>query len=106
MNSTGQKIRELRAKKGWSLDQLADLSNTSKSYIWELENRPQRKPTVDKLASISKALGVTLNSLIEETAVPEEEVAEKGFFRKFKKLSEHDRKTIEDIMKSLAERKL
>jgi transcriptional regulator with XRE-family HTH domain len=105
MNSAGEKIRALRIKKNLSLDQLAELSNTSKSYIWELENRPTRKPTLDKISLIANALGVALESLIEENREPEEEVAEKGFFRKFKKLDERDKEVIEYMMKFLSESK-
>ena len=44
-----EKLKQLRTKKGYSLDELAKLSGSSKSYLWELENRPERKPSAEKL---------------------------------------------------------
>ena len=35
----GEKIRALRKENGLTLDQLADKTELSKSYIWELENK-------------------------------------------------------------------
>ncbi len=105
MSSVSEKIRSLRLHKGWSLEQLADLSNTSKSYIWELENRPTRKPSVEKITLIAEALGVSINDLLEEAPGLEEEVAAKGFFRKFKTLGERDKKIINDIMQSMSQSK-
>ena len=59
----GQKIRHERIKKGWSLDKLANASQSSKSYIWELENHGRRKPTVRKVKAIADALEVTVDYL-------------------------------------------
>lgn len=38
----GKRIKELRTKKGMTLDDLAGATGSSKSYIWELENRIRR----------------------------------------------------------------
>ena len=35
----GRKICELRDKKGYTLEELAKRADSSKSYIWELENK-------------------------------------------------------------------
>ena len=40
----GEKIRELRKKKGYTLEKLAELTKSSKSYIWELENKNLSPP--------------------------------------------------------------
>jgi DNA-binding XRE family transcriptional regulator len=42
----GDKIRALRKEKKLSLEQLAELTDSSKSYIWELENKddPNHRP--------------------------------------------------------------
>ena len=54
----GDKIRALRKQKKLSLEQLAELTDSSKSYIWELENRDTRKPSGEKLTRIAQALEV------------------------------------------------
>ena len=35
----GARIKELRTEKKMTLDQLAEITDSSKSYIWELENK-------------------------------------------------------------------
>ena len=46
----GDKIRNLRKKQGYTLDKLAELAESSKSYIWELENNDPPRPSADKIA--------------------------------------------------------
>lgn len=96
----GTKIRQLRKEKGLSLDQLAALAETSKSYLWELENRDTANPTMDKVAKIAEKLGVTAEFLLgDEVADPSEDVADKAFFRKYQKLPAPTKKQIQDILK-------
>ena len=44
MTAFGEKIRELRKAKGYTLEKLAELTELSKSYIWELENKNPSPP--------------------------------------------------------------
>ncbi|KAB7742785.1 helix-turn-helix domain-containing protein [Parvibaculum sedimenti] len=96
--SLGEKIRRHRQKKGYSLDKLAELTESSKSYIWELENRDTRKPSGEKLTKIAEALSVTTDYLLDESAEPDEEVVKEAFFRKLSKLDPDDRKKIEQLV--------
>ncbi len=105
MSTAGEKIRMLRVSKRWSLEDLAKITSLHKTYIWELENRPNKKIDMEKLATIAEVFGVTVSSLVDQEVVPEEDAQEKGFFRKFKKLDERDKKIIDDIMKSLGQHK-
>ena len=43
----GDKLRALRQQKKLSLEQLAELTESSKSYIWELENKDAPNPSAD-----------------------------------------------------------
>lgn len=85
VNVMGDRIRELRKKKGLTLDQLAANAKSSKSYIWELENKNPPRPSADKLSAIADALDTTLDHLMgtafnsEDDLSPEDRV----FFRKF-----------------------
>ena len=64
MSSTlGNKINARRRELKFSIDKLAELSGTSKSYIWELENRESSNPSAEKIENIAKALGVTVIGL-------------------------------------------
>jgi transcriptional regulator with XRE-family HTH domain len=81
----GEKIRNLRKQKGYTLDKLAELSASSKSYIWELENKDPPRPSADKIAKIAAALGVTADYLITDV-VEIEDATDAAFFRKYRSM--------------------
>jgi len=83
----GDKIRTLRKAKGYTLDKLAELAESSKSYIWELENKNPPRPSADKIAKIAAVLGVTADYLIDPTeTVKVEDATDNAFFRKYQKM--------------------
>lgn len=96
--SLGAKIKRHRQEKGYSLDKLAELTDSSKSYIWELENRDTRKPSGEKLTRIAQALEVTTDYLLDDTAEPGDEVLKEAFFRKFSKLKPEDQEKIQQMI--------
>lgn len=90
-----EKLRKLRKDKDWSLDDLATKANVSKSYLWELENRPERKPSAEKLTDIAVQLGVTVEFLLDDNATDQDDAQlQEAFFRKFNRLEEGDRDRI------------
>ena len=83
----GEKIRKLRKEKGFTLEKLADLTQSSKSYIWELENKNMPRPSADKIGKIAAELGVTSEFLMDSTEdSPTSTVLDSAFFRKYEKL--------------------
>lgn len=95
--SLGDKIRELRKKKGYTLDELATKSESSKSYIWELENKDPPRPSGEKLALIAAALDVTTDYLLGiETGV--ETAEDKAFFRKYQKMDTAQKTQIREML--------
>lgn len=83
----GDKIRTLRKSKGYTLDRLAELAESSKSYIWELENKNPPRPSGDKIAKIAAALDVTADYLLDLTAsVQVEDAKDAAFFRKYQNM--------------------
>ena len=95
--SLGEKIRELRKRKGYTLDQLAEHAKSSKSYIWELENKDPPRPSGEKLALIATALDVTPDYLLGvETEVGTAE--DKAFFRKYQKMDDTQKSQIRDML--------
>jgi transcriptional regulator with XRE-family HTH domain len=105
-NSLGDKVRALRKDKALTLEQLAELTDSSKGYIWELENRETKKPSAEKLQKIAEALGVTTEFLLdEEKTDPDETVIQKAFFRKFDKLDDDDQKKIMQIIETWSDKK-
>lgn len=95
----GEKLRALRRQKKLSLERLAELTESSKSYIWELENREDPNPSADKLSKIAAALDVTTEFLLSHgSTTPDAEVVDQAFFRKYKALSDPDKKQIRKIL--------
>ncbi|EJL43993.1 helix-turn-helix domain-containing protein [Brevibacillus agri] len=61
----GENIRLYRKKKGLTQQQLADLTNLSRSYLADIE-RNRYNPSVDTLKSIAKGLQINPNVLLNE----------------------------------------
>ncbi|MBU2670700.1 XRE family transcriptional regulator [Actinoplanes bogorensis] len=59
-----QRIRGLRVARGWSLDELATRSLLSPSTLSRLETG-HRRIALDQLTAIARALGTTLDELVE-----------------------------------------
>ncbi|MER9020222.1 helix-turn-helix transcriptional regulator [Mesorhizobium sp. M0590] len=93
----GEKIRTLRKQKGFTLDRLAELAESSKSYIWELENKDLPRPSADKISKVAIALDVTPDYLLTD-AVAVEDATDTAFFRKYRTM---DPGTKEKIRKML-----
>lgn len=100
-NALGDKIRRLRKEKKLTLDELAKQADSSKSYIWELENRDTRKPSAEKLMKIANVLDVTTEFLLDEkqSEPDENEVLKEALFRNFEKLGEDDQKRFMKMVK-------
>ena len=95
----GDKIRALRKEKKLSLERLAELTESSKSYIWELENKDDPKPSAEKIGKIASVLEVTTEFLLtESTTPPGEEVIDEAFYRKYKSMPEGTKKRLRKIL--------
>jgi transcriptional regulator with XRE-family HTH domain len=96
----GDKIRRLRKEKGFSLDKLAELSDSSKSYIWELENKNPPRPSADKLAKIADQLDTTIEYLMDEgESLSSEDAADAKFYRQYRQMDEATRAKIRKMVK-------
>lgn len=60
----GQRIKQLREQKGYSLTRLAKEASISKSYLSTLERKAGSNPSLRTLSKIALALGVTIDALI------------------------------------------
>jgi transcriptional regulator with XRE-family HTH domain len=102
----GEKIRLLRKQKEMTLEQLAEKTESSKGYIWELENRETKNPSAEKLRKISNILGVTPEFLLnEKKTTPSNAVIKEAFFRKFENLEDDDKEKIMHIIETWADKK-
>jgi transcriptional regulator with XRE-family HTH domain len=87
VTALGDKIRDLRKAKGYTLEKLAELTDSSKSYIWELENKNPPRPSGEKVAKIASALGVTSEYLLDPTEKLEvADATDEAFYRKYRRM--------------------
>jgi transcriptional regulator with XRE-family HTH domain len=60
----GQRIKELREKRGLTQEDLAFAIGVDRSYMGFIE-RGERNPTLDKIGKIAKALKVNIRELFD-----------------------------------------
>ena len=100
LTSLGEKIRRLRLQKKLTLDHLAALTESSKSYIWELENKNPPRPSAAKLAKIAAMLDTTLDYLLDEGEnVTEEDAADARFYRQYRRMDSTTKAKIRQMVK-------
>lgn len=86
-SALGEKIHKLRKEKGLTLEKLAELTDSSKSYIWELENKTPPRPSAEKLSKIAQQLGVNVEYLLDpDENVSADDAADAHFYRKYRKM--------------------
>lgn len=96
----GEKIRKLRKDKGYTLDKLAELTESSKSYIWELENKNPPRPSAEKLARIAEKLETTIEFLLDDgEGVSAEEAVDAQFYRQYRKMDSSTKEKIRRMVK-------
>lgn len=82
-----------------TLDQLAARTDSSKSYIWELENRDTPHPSAEKIFAMAAALGVTPEFLLEDTTPnADEAVLDEAFYRKYRSMPSDTKRRLRQIL--------
>ena len=61
-----EKIKQLREKKEWSLNKLAEEAGISKAYLSQLENNVSKQPSAEILLKIASALDTTIADLLDK----------------------------------------
>jgi len=103
-SALGMKINELRREKGLTLEDLAKATDSSKSYMWEIENKDVARPSAEKLDRIALALDVTPDFLIDvASGRPNEDQQDRAFFRKFQQADPEVKATLKKILGALDE---
>ena len=98
-SALGDKIRAARKALKLSLEDLAEKVSSSKSYMWELENRDEPNPGADLLMRIAAALNVTTEHLLGPTVTdPTEDVTDQAFFRKYQTMDPATKEKIRRMM--------
>ncbi|MBF0116594.1 MAG: helix-turn-helix transcriptional regulator [Magnetococcales bacterium] len=94
-----EKIKRLRKEKGLTLEQLGDMTGSSKSYIWALENQNPPRPSAEKIQKIAEVLGVTGEFLLDqEQETPDRGDMDMAFFRKYQKMPDDTKRRIQQLI--------
>lgn len=101
----GDRIKERRLALNLTLDELAQATSSSKSYIWELENKNPPRPSAEKLAVIAQALEVTVDYLLGSDEQTLQAAEDKAFFRSYSGLPPETRRQLRDMAKILGAKK-
>lgn len=97
----GDRIKERRTALKLTLEQLAQATDSSKSYIWELENKNPPRPSAEKLSAIAKALDVTVDYLFGRDEQTLDEAEDKAFYRSYSGLPPETRRKLREMAKIL-----
>jgi transcriptional regulator with XRE-family HTH domain len=101
MPISGDKIKALRRERKLTLDDLATRVGISKSYVWELENRPQANPSAEILDKVAAQLGVPLTYFLEEESTkPREQYLDEAFFRNYQRLEAPEKEQLRRILET------
>jgi len=80
--SLANKLKDLRVRRGESLQQVADGVGVSKAHIWQLERGDSTNPSLDLLKALAEYFKVTIAFLSDEKE-PVEEASALQFYREF-----------------------
>jgi transcriptional regulator with XRE-family HTH domain len=97
----GDRIKERRKAEGMTLEQLAQATESSKSYIWELENKNPPRPSAEKLSAIARALNVTVDWLLGADEQTLDEAEDKAFYRAYSGMNPETRRKLREMAKIL-----
>lgn len=98
----GNRVRELRRKRGLTLEGLAAKIESSKSYVWEIENKDVARPSAEKLSLIAAALETTTDYLLGAEAVTGgETLTDAAFFRRYQEMDPKSQEKLREMLKIL-----
>lgn len=98
----GEKIRTARKLNKLTLEELAEKTESSKSYIWGLENGPAVRPSAEKIAKVAAALRISVDYLMDDTkTTPTEDDANQVFFRRVGQLDPKKRALLDKFLEAI-----
>ena len=100
------RLKELRLKKGLSLQEVADAAKASKAHVWELETGKSRNPSIELIKKLADLFEVGVADLIGENPdSPREDSELVAMFRDLKQVTDSDRELIKSILDTMKKRK-
>lgn len=104
-------LRQIRERKGWTQNHLAEVSGVPQPSIWRLEKGLILNPKTSLLRKLAEALGVTMDYLLREEEKPsfdevlrDDEVGQ-AIFRGYEELDEQGRDQLKSFTDWLNEQR-
>ena len=103
--SLGVRLKELRIKKGKSLQEVADAVGASKAHVWDMETGRSKNPSIELLLKLAKFFGVGIADLVGENPNAEEEGSRAlSMYRELNELKDEDLEIIQQMMDRLKDK--
>ncbi len=100
--SLGAKLKELRLRRGQSLQQVADAIGASKAHVFGLETEQVKNPSFGILKRLANHFKVSVEDLVEdEFDAQEEDGSLVAMFRDLKTLNEDDLQIVKSVLESI-----
>jgi len=100
------RLKELRLKKGESLQDVADAVKASKAHVWELETGKSSNPSMELVRKLADHFGVAVATLIGEDPDASEEDSELvAMFRDLKMVTDKDRVLLKALLETMKQQK-
>ncbi len=94
----GKKIFEIRKRRGYTLSELAERANVSKSYLSNIERNINQNPSIQVIKKIASVLDVDLRALLEtESSIKEKELPDQELIDLVNELKESGIEKIEEF---------
>jgi transcriptional regulator with XRE-family HTH domain len=104
-------LRQIRERKGWTQNHLAEVSGVPQPSIWRLEKGLILNPKTSLLRKLAEALGVTMDYLLREEEKPsfdevlrDDEVGQ-AIFRGYEELDDQGRDQLKSFTDWLSEQR-
>lgn len=97
--SFSKNLYNARKSKCFTLEKLAEKVDSTKSYIWTLENKENPNPSMELVKKLAKELEVTVEYLVGKRPNDEDQV----FFREYTDLKPETKHQLRNILKALKE---
>ena len=98
----GQRIREQRKEKGWTIEQFAERVDLSANYVGDLE-RGVKIPKLETFIRIVEVLDVSADVLIRDSVASASHVADDELCKKLSQLTPGQKKAAIDILNAYAD---
>ena len=99
----GERLKRHREGAELTLEGLAGMIGSTKSYLWELENKPNIRPSAGLVYKLAVALETTVGVLMGEAALDDASEEDQVFFRKYQPLRPKTKRRLSQIMDVLME---